>query len=93
MGPDADAPKIRVDVTDKGPGIDAADLPHIFEPFYRGQRAVDAQVPGSGLGLSLVKRSVEDMGGRVEYERAPGGGAVFSIVLTSGSHAPDSAVA
>jgi signal transduction histidine kinase len=86
-------PLVRVDVSDKGPGIDATDLPHIFEPFYRGQRAVDAQIQGSGLGLSLVKRSVEDMGGRVEYQQAPEGGSIFSIVLMAASEAAESAIA
>ena len=46
---------VRIRVADRGLGIDAADLPHIFKPFYRGRRAVDAQVRGTGVGLSVVR--------------------------------------
>ncbi len=70
---------VEIVVQDSGPGIDAADLPHIFEPFYRGQRAKDDQVQGSGLGLSLVKKIVEAHGGTVEASSP--GGARFRIQL------------
>jgi signal transduction histidine kinase len=52
-----------VTVEDRGPGIAAADVPHIFEPFYRGRSS--GSVSGSGLGLTLVKSIVEAHGGRV----------------------------
>lgn len=70
---------VEIVVEDSGPGIDAADLPHIFEPFYRGQRAKEEQVQGSGLGLSLVKKIVEGHGGTVEVSSP--GGARFRILL------------
>ena len=50
------------------------DLPHIFEPFYRGRYALDQQIHGNGLGLSLVKRIAEAHGGRVTVKSAPGAG-------------------
>lgn len=70
---------VEIIVQDGGPGIDPADLPHIFEPFYRGQRAKDDQVQGSGLGLSLVKKIVEGHGGTVEASSP--GGARFRLLL------------
>jgi signal transduction histidine kinase len=50
---------VQIRVADRGLGIDAADLPHIFKPFYRGRRAVDAQVRGTGVGLTVVKHVVD----------------------------------
>ena len=73
--------EVQVDVSDRGPGIDAADLPHIFEPFYRGQRAMDGQIHGNGLGLGLVKRIVESHDGRVSVRSTPGEGATFTLSL------------
>lgn len=73
--------EVRISVEDRGPGIEPAERPHLFEPFFRGRRAVHRQVRGSGLGLSLVDRIVRGAGGRVEVESAPGRGAVFTIAL------------
>jgi signal transduction histidine kinase len=65
--------EVQVTVADRGRGIDAADLPHIFEAFYRGQYAKERQIHGNGLGLSLVQRIAEAHGGRVTVtsRRAP----------------------
>jgi signal transduction histidine kinase len=81
--PAASAPAsgVEIAVTDKGPGIPADDLDHIFEPFYRGRRATEQQVHGNGLGLSLVKRIAEAHGGRVTVQSAPGAGATFTLHL------------
>lgn len=64
-----------LEVRDQGPGIDEADLPHLFERFYRGSRA--AGVPGSGLGLAIVAQVMWSHGGDVSARSASGGGAVF----------------
>jgi hypothetical protein len=72
---------LQVSVSDRGLGVDAADRPHLFDPFFRGRRAIDAQVRGNGLGLSLVKRIAEAHGGRVDVESAPGSGATFRLVV------------
>ncbi|MBI4171602.1 MAG: HAMP domain-containing protein [Actinobacteria bacterium] len=64
-----------LEVRDDGPGIDPADLPHVFDRFYRGSRA--AGVPGSGLGLAIVAQVMASHGGRVSV-RSGGGGAVFT---------------
>ncbi len=64
-------------VRDHGPGFEQADLPHVFERFYRADRA--RKLPGSGLGLAIVRQAAEAHGGRVEAENAPGGGARVQI--------------
>ena len=79
-GPRGD-PEVRIDVEDRGAGIAPADLPHIFEPFYRGREAAAAQVHGSGLGLSLARGVVEAHGGRISVESEPGRGSVFTLHL------------
>jgi signal transduction histidine kinase len=71
-------------IEDKGPGIDKGDLPHIFEPFYRGKRV--GQIHGSGLGLSLVKQIIESHGGRVSVKTAPGQGSIFTVHLPVALH-------
>lgn len=78
-GGDGPAGESRVTVRDRGPGIDPADLPFIFEPFYRGKLATERRIPGSGLGLHIVKRSIEAMGGRVGVDSAPGAGTSVTL--------------
>jgi signal transduction histidine kinase len=72
---------VRIAVEDHGPGVDPEELPHIFDPFYRGEGVRNSQIPGVGLGLSLVKRIVEAHHGTVEAVNAGGSGAIFSIYL------------
>ena len=71
--------QLDIIVEDHGPGISPADLPHLFEPFYRGRSAVDAQIKGSGLGLSLVKQIAEAHGGSVAVESVADRGTLFRI--------------
>jgi signal transduction histidine kinase len=75
------AGRIEILIEDDGPGVEAEDLPHLFEPFYRGERAKNDQVQGSGLGLSLVKKIVEAHQGTVEAASRPGHGASFRMLL------------
>lgn len=72
-------PEVRIAVEDKGIGISSADLAHIFEPFYRVQSVRDNQIRGVGLGLYLVKRMMEDMGGRVSVTSELGRGTVVVL--------------
>lgn len=71
--------EVRITVADRGPGVAADDLPHIFDAFYRGRKAVADQVQGNGLGLHLVKRIAEAHGGRITVRTAPGEGAAFTL--------------
>ncbi len=73
--------EVRITVSDHGDGIDAAELPHIFEPFYRGADAVAQQIHGNGLGLSLVRRIIEAHGGKVSATSRPGAGSAFTLSL------------
>jgi len=66
-------------VRDHGPGIDPGDVPHVFDRFYRSARA--RSLPGSGLGLSIVRQAAEDHGGRAWIAPAPDGGTVACLEL------------
>lgn len=68
---------IRLSVSDSGPGMDAADLPHVFERFWKTQRAGG----GTGLGLYIAREIVLAHGGRIWAESSPGRGATFSFTL------------
>jgi signal transduction histidine kinase len=72
---------IEIRVEDHGPGIDPAEVSRVFEPFYRGRRATNDQIHGTGLGLSLVQKIVDAHGGTVEVSDTPGGGASFVVRL------------
>lgn len=58
--------RVRIDVTDQGPGVAPADRAHVFEPFYRGARQPEDAVRGTGVGLSIVQEYIGAHGGRVE---------------------------
>lgn len=73
--------RVQISVEDRGPGISSADLPHIFEPFYRGNQGEASQVPGVGLGLTLVKRIVEAHHGTVEAQSSEITGTSFFVFL------------
>jgi two-component system sensor histidine kinase MprB len=69
----------EVVVRDRGPGIDEADAPHIFDRFYRADTA--RSMPGSGLGLAIVRQVAESHGGSVTAESAEGGGTLIQLRL------------
>jgi two-component system phosphate regulon sensor histidine kinase PhoR len=86
--PEAGGVTVRVDqngmygsvtVADTGSGIGAEDLEKIFEEFYRVKNEYTADIPGTGLGLSLVKRLVELHQGQIEVQSTPGRGSVFTV--------------
>jgi len=72
---------VTITVRDTGPGIPEEDLPHVFERFYRGDKARHRAEGGSGLGLAIARSIVEMQGGRIRAENGPGGGARFVIEL------------
>ncbi|MDX3059375.1 HAMP domain-containing sensor histidine kinase [Streptomyces sp. NE06-03E] len=73
-------------VRDHGPGIPAEELPHVFDRFWRSPSA--RQLPGSGLGLSIVARTVQQAGGEIALSPADGGGTVASIRLPGAPQPP-----
>jgi two-component system sensor histidine kinase MprB len=76
-----------VTVRDHGDGIAEADLPHVFDRFYRGANSRARQ--GSGLGLAIVRQAAEQHGGGVSAANAPDGGAVFTLTLPTSPAAAD----
>ncbi len=73
--------KVKITIEDRGIGIAKSDLKHIFEPFFRAKAVVDEQIHGNGLGLSLVKQTVEAHGGKIAVESKIGKGSRFTIHL------------
>jgi signal transduction histidine kinase len=82
-------PEVQIAVSDRGRGIAADDLAHIFEPFYRGRYALERQIHGNGLGLSLVRRIAEAHGGRITVASSAGAGSTFTLHVPAA--APESA--
>ncbi len=76
-----EGPTLRISVNDTGIGIDAKDLPHIFERFYRADRSRTGATGGSGLGLSIVKAIITTHKGNIHAESTPGKGTCISFTL------------
>ena len=76
---DQPADVIALTVADRGIGIGAEDLSHIFDPFRRTAPAIEADAQGVGLGLYIVKQFVEILQGTIEVESAPGVGSTFTV--------------
>ena len=79
----------RIDVTDTGVGIDASELPRIFERFYRGSRANEARGSGSGLGLAIVRSIVDMHHGSIAVDSRLGTGSRFTVILPRDPRAAD----
>jgi PAS domain S-box-containing protein len=73
--------RVCLQVQDTGIGIASDDLPHLFERFYRGERAGQSRISGSGLGLSIVKEIVDLHGGEIIVESEVGKGSTFTVSL------------
>jgi len=81
--------RVALSVTDTGPGIAAAELPFLFERFYRGDKArarAEHQAGGAGLGLAIAQGLAQAQGGRVDVASTPGAGSTFTVILPA---APD----
>jgi two-component system OmpR family sensor kinase len=77
-----DRAAVSIVVSDRGPGMDARDVEHAFDRFYRGG---ERSGEGSGLGLAIAKRAVERIGGTIALESTPGAGTRVTISLPAGS--------
>lgn len=75
-----------VTVRDHGPGFGEADLPHVFDRFYRS--TTDRRMPGSGLGLAIVKQATESHGGYARAANAPDGGGIVTISFGAATAPP-----
>lgn len=73
--------EILISVQDRGIGIQASEIPHIFDPFYRSPKVVASQIRGTGLGLSIAKRSAEIFGGAISVSSEIGVGSTFTVRL------------
>jgi signal transduction histidine kinase/ligand-binding sensor domain-containing protein/DNA-binding response OmpR family regulator len=81
---EAAPPVARISVHDDGPGIPAADLPHVFDRFYRGNEATGRHQPGTGIGLALASELVALHGGTLDVESEEGAGSIFTVTLPLG---------
>jgi signal transduction histidine kinase len=88
-GPGTPPRTVLVRVADAGPGIPSDEQRQLFEPFFRGRAARADQVPGSGLGLAVVRRIVEGHGGTVSVASEPGRGSTFTLILPAAPAAGD----
>jgi signal transduction histidine kinase len=77
----SDSKEVRISVRDHGPGIDNSELRHIFEPFYRSPKVVNAQIHGTGLGLTVAARIAGAMAGRLSVTSEVGVGSTFTLHL------------
>ncbi|MDR3675645.1 MAG: HAMP domain-containing sensor histidine kinase [Acidobacteriota bacterium] len=78
-GSGAEAGEVLITVQDRGQGIEASEISHIFEPFYRGNAARASQTRRTGLGLSLAKEAAEAMGGKLTVASRVGEGSAFTL--------------
>ncbi len=85
--------QLQIRVKDSGVGIPAEQLPHIFDRFFQADNAASEFVPGTGIGLSLVKELVQLMDGRIQVESQEGRGATFTVTLPIKREAPQEKVA
>ena len=83
--------QLEIAVRDRGPGISAADLPHLFDRFYRGA-AAPARTSGTGMGLWIARGLLAAQGGRIWAENNPNHGATFTISVPMAVRAPAAAV-
>ena len=79
-----DGGQVELVVADQGCGIDASELPRVFDPFYRSPRVGELGAGGVGLGLAIARRVVAAMGGSIEVSSEPGRGSRFVVRLVAG---------
>jgi signal transduction histidine kinase len=78
---DGEAPAIDISVADRGPGIPSDEQEHVFDAFFRGRRAIENQVHGTGLGLHLAKGIVDAHEGTIRVKSEPAKGTAFIVRL------------
>ena len=78
----------RVLITDHGMGIPSEDVPHLFERFFRGKNVTIAEIPGSGIGLYIVKTIVEELGGSIKVDSVLKQGTTLTVTLLRTADTP-----
>ena len=73
--------EVLIRVLDEGPGINADDIPYVFERFYRAEKSRTSSIPGSGLGLSICKYIIENMGGKIYCRNRKGKGCEIGFTI------------
>jgi signal transduction histidine kinase len=73
--------RVQVEIVDTGEGISSIDLPHVFEPFYRGEKSRARNDGGAGLGLAIARGIVQAHGGDIGVTSQPGAGSRFYFTL------------
>jgi two-component system sensor histidine kinase BaeS len=79
---------VVVDVTDTGTGISAADVPHVFDRFWRADKSRNRRTGGSGLGLAIARQLIEAHGGELGVTSTPGAGSTFTLHLPETKESP-----
>ncbi len=74
---------VRLSIRDHGEGISEADRQYLFDPFYRGDLSRSRKSGGTGLGLSICRAICHRIGGSIDIENHPAGGALVTVVLPS----------
>jgi signal transduction histidine kinase len=80
---------IQVEIEDNGRGIPQKDLPYIFDRFYRGDVSRNSATGGSGIGLSIVKKIIEDHGGKIWATSKEDTGTVMYFVIRKYQEVPN----
>ena len=73
--------QVLIGISDSGVGIPQQAIPHLFERFYRAKNVTIAEIPGSGIGLYIVKSIVETLGGTIHVESIMDQGTTFTVSL------------
>jgi len=76
--------QVHVSISDQGLGIPGEAMQHLFERFYRARNVTIAEIPGSGIGLYIVKSIVEELGGSIHVESELNKGTTFTVILRRG---------
>ena len=88
---EADSDRLRIVVIDRGLGIGADELPHVFKPFYRGQNARDAQIRGTGVGLSVVRHVMDAHQADLQIGSRVGAGTTVTLTFRATPRSPSAA--
>ena len=79
---------VQVEIEDNGRGISVRDLPYIFDRFYRADASRNSSTGGSGIGLSIVRKIIEDHGGRIWATSKENTGTIMHFVLRKYQEVP-----